>query len=160
MPEPDEPTPEPSGLREIGSIAVVARDYRLTYLGEEPCSDGTQAHHLGLMPRGKRSLYRLRQLWVRKSDGTTCRLRVQNNFESSPIGTGAWEVNYVESPGIGTTIAEEHPLVPLTFRKKTIDDARISFEGLESARDDVNITLWKLGLSSTRGETTFEPGEP
>jgi hypothetical protein len=154
------PTPEPSGgPREIASVRIVARDYKVSFLGAEPCEDATPAYHLGLEPYRKPQNYPLRELWVRESDYTTCRLRVAKNFDHSPIGEGPWEITFAQHDGFGTTIAREHPLEPVRYQGKPLEDVSIAFENLAAAKPGVAVDLWNLGLSGTDGETTREPEE-
>ncbi len=151
-------TPQPGEPKEIASVAAIGRDYRITLAGEETCEDGAAAYHLVLVPVAKPDQFPLRDLWVRKDDYTTCKLRTARNFSESPVGQGPWEVRFSQT-NFGTSISEEHPLEKLTFRKTEIDGAGISFENLTLAHPDVHTDLWRLGLSTTQGDVTREPEE-
>jgi hypothetical protein len=154
------PTPAASGEpREIASVRIVARDYKVTYLGADPCEDASPAYHLGLEPFHKPQDYPLRELWVREADFTTCRLRLAKNFAESPIGQGPWEITFAQHPDFGTVIAAEHPLADLTYRGKHLDDVGIYFENVEPGKPGIATDLWNLGLSGTNGAITREPDE-
>jgi hypothetical protein len=152
-------TPAPDGPKQIGSITIVARDYRVSLAGVETCDDRSEAYHLGLEPRQKPKNYPLRDMWVRNGDFTTCKLRVASNFAQSPSGRGPWEIRFVQSPA-GTIIQDEHPLSTIVFRGTEVRDASISFTEVHSVRPNVHTDLWSLGISSTQGDVTREPEEP
>jgi hypothetical protein len=92
----NEPEPKPSAtpLKEIGSVQAYTRDYDVRLLGEETLRYG-DAYHLKLTPLRDPQVFRLRDLWVGKTDYATQQMVIAGIFHGRPYDSVPWTVIYV-----------------------------------------------------------------
>lgn len=120
--------PESSGLKEIGSVEAIARDYAIRLTGIEAV-DGHPDYHLSMHPLHQPQRYRLRDVWIDERSFATDKLITNGNFVDGPGPSASWTVTFSQA---GTTpyIATERASSPLRFESRTYEDATISFEGI------------------------------
>jgi len=119
---------EGAGLRTIGRVKTIGRDYDITVLGTETI-DGRPAYHLKLVPVRSPDRFRLRELWASVDTFATLRLIVARNFSSGPpLGT-SWTVDFTSVDGTQYITSEcaDHSL---RVDRTTYTNYCISFEAL------------------------------
>jgi len=127
-PAPKPPAPASSGLKEIGNVEAIARDYAIRLKGIETV-DGHRDYHLSLHPVHQPQRYRLRDLWVDVRSFATDKLITDGNFSDGPGPGARWTVTFSQQ-GATPYIATERASTPLRFEGRTYEDATISFEGI------------------------------
>ena len=151
------PTSSPAattGLREIASVTVYKRDYRITLVGEEAI-DGVSCYHLVLAPvRARDDRLRLRDVWIDERTSATVRLREARNFTSGPGTTVSWTVDFDDVAG-AHYIARERAEVPMSYRGLLFTQATISFENIRARARPVA----QRDTPVTNGLVMEEPGD-
>jgi len=82
----------------IGTIAVNASDYAVTFLGEDSI-DGNPVYHLGLSALDDPQHNRVRELWVDESTYDVRKLVTDGIFEKGPASTVPWTVTFIDLHG-------------------------------------------------------------
>jgi hypothetical protein len=118
-----------AGLKEIGRVVSVDRDYAITYRGLDVVG-GRQAYHLTLRPMRSSAKLRLRDLWIDAQTFATLKLITQGNFLNSDV---PWVVTFATIDG-AQYIASEDALAPVGAGRHLYARATISFEGLAAAQ--------------------------
>jgi hypothetical protein len=92
----DEPEPKATAgdLKEIGVVQAYTRDYDVRLAGVETLHYG-DAYHLRLIPLRDPAVFRLRDLWIAKSDYATMQMAVDGIFHGKPYDAVRWTVSYV-----------------------------------------------------------------
>ena len=85
-------------LRDIGHVEAVSRDYAIVLAGSERIR-GSDTYHLALTPLRDPHVYRLRDLWVDRSNYATVQLAVQGLFEGKPYDDARWTVGFTPIDG-------------------------------------------------------------
>jgi len=136
------------GLKEIGSVTSVNRDYDITYAGIDSV-EGRDAYHLLLRPLRRADRLRLRELWVDTQTFTTPQCMTQGNFANTAV---PWTVTFAVVDGV-QYIASERAGAPVIVGPHHYDDASVSFEAL--APTQPSRYLWH-GIPPTKN-TLVEP---
>ncbi|HEX3549820.1 MAG TPA: hypothetical protein VHT53_05560 [Candidatus Elarobacter sp.] len=116
-------------LRRIGRTGTVVRTYEVTDLGDV-VEAGAALHHLGLRPLRDPKKFRLRELWSDAKTSAPVRAVVAGVGNRGPLDNVDWRVDFAQIDG-GTYVARETALAPLQSSNGRLDDATITFEGVE-----------------------------
>ncbi len=124
--------PNVSGLKEIGSVEAIARDYDIRLAGLE-LLNGHQDYHLAMRPVRSPDRYRLRDIWVNAQTFATDQVVTDGNFISGPGPGSRWTVTFTQ---VGSTpyIATERAESPLKFEDRIYEQATISFSDILPVR--------------------------
>ena len=122
--------PVGSGLKEIGSVEAIARDYDIRLAGLDSIG-GHPDYHLTMKPIRSPQRYRLRDVWVNTLSYATDKLVTDGNFTDGPGAGSRWAVTFSQ---VGSTpyIAIERAESPLKVDGRTYDDATIAFTEISS----------------------------
>lgn len=126
------PTALPSGLREIGTVVSVRRDYEITLLPDETVN-GSECFHLHLQPYQVNGRFRLRDLWIEKSTYATVRARTALNFVNGPGTMIAWTIDFADVDG-ARYISAESAEGTYRYAKHGYDRVSIRFEHITERR--------------------------
>lgn len=146
------PQAESPGLKEIGSVEAVARDYTIVMEGIEAV-DGHPDFHLSMHPLHQPHRYRLREVWIDMRSFATDRLITDGNFVKGPGAGARWTVTFAQA-GSTPYIASEQASTPLALDGRIYYDATVSFEGVTAVPRSA---LDALATFTTAGGTLEEP---
>jgi hypothetical protein len=145
-------TAAPPSLKTIASLTAVHRDYNVRFDGIEPI-DGVACYRLKLTPRGSPAVYRLREVWIEPSAGTTRQALLQGNFTEGPAPALPWLVHFALLDG-AMYIRSESALQPVSYLGRTYTNVTVSFERVQTIESP---GLWSLSLFRTSGDVLEEP---
>ncbi|HEY8296852.1 MAG TPA: hypothetical protein VIG32_02380 [Candidatus Baltobacteraceae bacterium] len=147
------PTARPAngGLKVIGDVEAMRRNYVMTYDGIEPI-DGHLDYHLSLRPTHEPKKYRLRELWIDDRSFMTDRLTSDGNFTDGPAAGVPWTVTFTQLDG-APIIATESTTATLNAHARAYSNISIAFEAMDPL---ANMPL-ELNLETTSGQALREP---
>jgi hypothetical protein len=89
--------PDP-GVKSLGRVLTIARDYDASLIGIEPYKSRF-VYHLKLTPIDRPDFYRLREVWIDTQAFVIWKLRSAGIFDSGPATTVPWDVEYTVANG-------------------------------------------------------------
>lgn len=128
-------TEEASKLPTIAIVATQTRDYDVT-LVDEPLVNGTPTYHLRLRPLRKPHDYRLRELWVGRSDFLPRRALIAGDFTIAPLVDVPWTVDFTVSDGCPYILDEKAQARLYLAHRHVVQNAVIAFENVHDAGAD------------------------
>lgn len=102
---------EDSGVRSLGRVLSIARDYEAELLDVEPYRN-RYVYHLKLTPIDRPDYYRLREAWVDTQGFIIWKLRSAGIFDEGPATTVPWDAEY--------TVADGHWFMASEYTASTI----------------------------------------
>jgi len=151
----DSPSDSPSGLREIGRVRSVVKDYDVRYVGAETV-DTHRVYHLALAPLHDPERLRLRDLWVDTSLYTVVKASVLGAVPDGPASKVPWTVKFAQYDG-GWYISSERADVPIVVSKK-VTLMNVSFRFIEmQAKNKTSLYLGNFGRTSPIDQPTPLP---
>lgn len=132
------------GLRTIASVTAVARNYAVTYDGEDEV-DGAPCYVISLTPLRKPAFFRLRKLWVDELTFETHQALLQGNFTQGPGPSLPWLVRFTQVDG-ATYIKDETSTKPVRYFGRTYSSVTIAFENIQPTAAPG--ALWALPLDA------------
>ena len=146
---------EPSGLREIGRVRSVVKDYDVRYVGAETI-DAHRVYHLALAPLHDPERHRLRDLWIDTARYTVVKASVIGAIATGPASAVPWTVTFAEYGG-GRYIDSEHADVPIVVSKK-VTLMNVSFRFIEmQAQNKASLYLGTFGRTTPVDQPTPRP---
>ncbi len=114
-------------LPTIGSVSTLHRDYDITLIGIETCSEET-AYHLTLRPLHDPDRFRLRHMWVATEDFRTLKIITEGNFTTGPSLHVPWTTLFRTVDGAQYVATESADSVLDYGRDRKYEHASIAFE--------------------------------